>query len=92
MPAPCGSPRRSPSGSPGTPSTAKERLFSPEFLAWLGEYRLPEYGVRVHDGQFRIDFSGSWADVTLWEIPILSIMGELRCRYPGSTAFANRRD
>ena len=58
----------------------KERLFSPEFLAWLGEYRLPEYDLRVEDGQFRIDFSGPWADVTLWEIPVLSIMSELRSR------------
>jgi len=58
----------------------KERLFSPEFLAWLGEYRLPEYDLRVEDGQFRIDFSGPWAAVTLWEIPVLSIISELRSR------------
>ena len=57
-----------------------ERLFSPEFLAWLGEYRLPEYDLRVEDGQFRIDFSGPWAAVTLWEIPVLSIVSELRSR------------
>ena len=58
----------------------KERLFSPEFLAWLGEYRLPDYDLCVEDGQFRIDFSGSWAAVTLWEIPVLSIISELRSR------------
>ena len=58
----------------------KERLFSPEFLAWLGEYRLPEYDLREEDGQFRIDFSGPWAAVTLWEIPVLSIISELRSR------------
>ncbi len=58
-----------------------ERLFSPEFLAWLGEYRLPEYDLRVEeDGQLRIDFSGPWAAVTLWEIPALSIISELRSR------------
>ena len=57
-----------------------ERLFSPEFLAWLGEYRLPEYDLRVEDGQLRIDFSGPWAAVTLWEIPVLSIISELRSR------------
>ena len=44
----------------------KERLFSPEFLVWLSEYRLPEYDLRVEDGQFRIDFSGPWAETTLW--------------------------
>jgi len=58
----------------------KERLFSPEFLAWLGDYRLPEYDLRVEGGQFRIDFSGPWAAVTLWEIPVLSIISELRSR------------
>ncbi len=58
----------------------KERLFSPEFLTWLGDYRLPEYDLRVEDGQFRIDFSGLWAAVTLWEIPVLSIISELRSR------------
>ena len=58
----------------------KERLFSPEFLAWLGDYRLPEYDLRVEGGQFRIDFSGPWAAVTLWEIPVLSIICELRSR------------
>ena len=57
-----------------------ERLFTPEFLAWLGDYRLPEYDLRVEDGQFRIDFSGPWAAVTLWEIPVLSIISELRSR------------
>ena len=77
---PCVSPRRSASGWPATPSTARERLFSPEFLAWLGNYRLPEYDLRVEDGQFRIDFSGPWAEVTLWEIPVLSIVSELRSR------------
>jgi len=58
----------------------KERLFSPEFLAWLGEYRLPGYDLRVEDGQLRIDFSGPWAEITLWEIPVLSIISELRSR------------
>ena len=58
----------------------KERLFSPAFLAWLGEYRLPEYDLRVEDGQLRIDFSGPWAEITLWEIPVLSIISELRSR------------
>ena len=58
----------------------KERLFSPDFLAWLGEFRLPEYELRVEDGQFRIDFSGPWTAVTLWEIPVLSIISELRSR------------
>ncbi|MET4682455.1 nicotinate phosphoribosyltransferase [Brevundimonas faecalis] len=56
-------------------------IFSPDFLAWLAEYRLPEYDLsRGEDGQFQLEFSGGWADVTLWEIPALSILNELRSR------------
>ena len=58
----------------------KERLFTEEFLSWFRNYSLPEYELRVEDGQFRIDFSGTWADITLWEIPVLSIISELRSR------------
>ncbi len=58
----------------------KERLFAEEFLAWLMDYRLPEYDLRVQDGQYLIDFHGAWAEVTLWEIPVLAIISELRSR------------
>ncbi len=58
----------------------KERLFSEEFLRWFRDFTLPEYQLREEDGQYQIDFVGSWADVTLWEIPVLSIVSELRSR------------
>ena len=58
----------------------KERLFQKEFLDWLKSYSLPPYRLRIEDGQYQIDFEGSWAEVTLWEIPILSIISELRSR------------
>ena len=58
----------------------KERLFTSEFLDWLKNYQLPEYQLSVDDGQYCIDFHGTWADVTLWEIPVLSIISELRSR------------
>ena len=58
----------------------KKRLFSEGFLNWFKNYSLPEYQLRVKDDQYEIDFSGSWADVTLWEIPVLSIISELRSR------------
>ena len=58
----------------------KKRLFGEDFLNWLRNYSLPEYQLRVKDDQYEIDFSGSWADVTLWEIPVLSIISELRSR------------
>lgn len=58
----------------------RERLFTKEFLEWLRHYQLPEYELTVENGQYKIDFKGDWADVTLWEIPVLSIISELRSR------------
>ena len=58
----------------------KQRLFKEDFLNWLNNYRLPEYDLRVEDGQYVIDIEGTWADVSLWEIPMLSIISELRSR------------
>ncbi len=58
----------------------RERLFSTEFIDWLADYRLPEYQLRKQDGQFLIDFHGHWCEVTLWEIPVLTIISELRSR------------
>jgi len=58
----------------------KERLFSPEFIDWLSGYQYPEYDLKVRDGQFMIDFEGAWSEVTLWEMPVLSIISELRSR------------
>lgn len=58
----------------------RERLFTKEFIEWLRHYRLPDYELRVEDGQYLIDFHGDWVEVTLWEIPVLSIISELRSR------------
>jgi nicotinate phosphoribosyltransferase len=58
----------------------RTQIFKPDFMAWLAEYQLPEYELARRDGQFELTFSGSWADVTLWEIPALSILNELRSR------------
>jgi len=58
----------------------KQRLFSEAFLKWLSDYQLPEYELTVVDGQYQIDFHGNWAEISLWEIPVLSIISELRSR------------
>ncbi|PID61783.1 MAG: nicotinate phosphoribosyltransferase [Gammaproteobacteria bacterium] len=58
----------------------RERLFTSEFLDWFRDYQLPAYELDVVDGQFRLDINGSWAEVTLWEIPALAIISELRSR------------
>jgi nicotinate phosphoribosyltransferase len=56
------------------------RMFSPEFLAWLADFRLPEYELRAVDGQYWLTFEGPWTHVTMWEVPALAIVNELRAR------------
>ena len=56
------------------------RMFSGEFLAWLAGFRLPEYELRTVDGQFELRFTGPWPCTTMWEIPALAIINELRSR------------
>jgi nicotinate phosphoribosyltransferase len=56
------------------------RMFAPEFLAWLADFQLPEYDLRRRDGQFELHFQGPWSQTTMWEIPALAIVGELRSR------------
>lgn len=58
----------------------KERLFSADFLQWLRDYQLPEFELAKRDGQYVIDIHGTWAEVSLWEIPLLAIISELRSR------------
>ncbi|WP_137129640.1 nicotinate phosphoribosyltransferase [Rhizobium sp. FY34] len=58
----------------------KAQIFEPEFIAWLSNYRLPEYELSKRDGQYELTFHGRWMDTTLWEIPALSIINELRSR------------
>ena len=58
----------------------RKQIFDPEFLAWFEDFRLPDYDLSVRDGQFELDFHGSWAEATMWEIPALAIINELRSR------------
>ena len=58
----------------------RERLFSSEFIEWLSHYQLPGYELRENSGSIEIDFEGPWSEVSLWEIPVLSIISELRSR------------
>ena len=57
-----------------------ERLFSADFLQWLKHYKLPDYELTKQDGQYQINIHGKWSDVSLWEIPLLTIISELRSR------------
>jgi nicotinate phosphoribosyltransferase len=58
----------------------QQRMFSPDFIAWLAEFRLPDYELRSVDGQFELSFAGPWTHTTMWEIPALTIVNELRAR------------
>ena len=56
-------------------------IFRPEFVAWLADdFALPDYRLSEEDGQWRLDFEGSWATATMWEIYALSIINELKTR------------
>jgi len=58
----------------------KQRMFAPDFLAALADFQLPEYELRKADGQFELSFAGPWTHTTMWEIPALAIVNELRSR------------
>jgi nicotinate phosphoribosyltransferase len=56
-------------------------IFEPAFLEWLEkDFRLSDYELSVHDGQFSLTFHGLWAETTLWEIYALSSISELKTR------------
>ncbi len=58
----------------------KTQMFAPDFIAWLADFRLPPYELERHDGQFALHFHGPWTHTTMWEIPALTIVNELRSR------------
>jgi nicotinate phosphoribosyltransferase len=58
----------------------QSRMFSSDFLGWLAEFRLPDYELRKVDGQYELRFEGPWTHTTMWEIPALAIVNELRAR------------
>jgi len=56
-------------------------IFEPAFLEWLErDFRLSEYELSVHDGQFSLSFRGLWTETTMWEIYALSAVSELKTR------------
>lgn len=58
----------------------KTQMFSPDFIAWLADFRLPDYDLRKVDGQYELRFAGPWTHTTMWEIPALAIVNELKSR------------
>jgi len=64
----------------GNSFAGRTQIFEPAFLEWLARFRLPEYELERRDGQFELRFHGLWTDATMWEIPALAIINELRSR------------
>jgi nicotinate phosphoribosyltransferase len=58
----------------------RAQIFDPKFLAWLADFQLPEYELHRLDGQYELHFDGPWTHTTMWEIPALAIINELRSR------------
>src|SRR5262245_15137063 len=58
----------------------RAHIFDRKFLAWLADFQLPEYELHRVDGQYELNFDGPWTHTTMWEIPALAIINELRSR------------
>jgi nicotinate phosphoribosyltransferase len=58
----------------------RAQIFDPKFLAWLADFSLPDYELAREDGQYVLHFTGPWTHTTMWEIPALAIINELRSR------------
>ncbi|WP_275786340.1 nicotinate phosphoribosyltransferase [Pararhizobium gei] len=58
----------------------RKQIFSPDFLAWLADFQLPDYELSRRHGQYELTFPGKWTHTTMWEIPALAIINELRSR------------
>lgn len=58
----------------------KRQMFSPDYVAWLEGFRFPAYHLEKRDGQYELTFEGPWVETTMWEIPALAIINELRSR------------
>ncbi|MBA4011631.1 MAG: nicotinate phosphoribosyltransferase [Phenylobacterium sp.] len=56
------------------------QMFKPGFIAWLADFRLPAYELTKRDGQYELSFHGPWTHTSMWEIPALAIINELRTR------------
>ncbi|WP_455476023.1 nicotinate phosphoribosyltransferase [Bartonella sp. B17] len=58
----------------------RKQIFEPDFLHWLENFQLPEYELTCKDGQYILHFHGPWTHSSMWEIPALAIISELRSR------------
>lgn len=64
----------------GNSFAGRKQIFEPEFLQWFSGFQLPEYELKKRDGQYELKFHGTWKEASMWEIPALAIISELRSR------------
>lgn len=64
----------------GNSFAGRKQIFAPDFLTWLADFQLPEYELTTRDGQYELQFHGPWTHTSMWEIPALAIINELRSR------------
>ncbi len=58
----------------------KRRMFSPDFIEWLEAFRFPPYELVRRGDQYELTFEGPWVETTMWEVPALAVLMELRSR------------
>jgi nicotinate phosphoribosyltransferase len=58
----------------------KRQMFSSDFMTWLEAFRFPAYHLEQRGDQYELTFEGPWIETTMWEIPALAVIMELRSR------------
>jgi len=58
----------------------RRQMFTPEFVEWLERFRFPDYELRRVGDQYELVFDGPWVETTMWEVPCLAVLMELRSR------------
>lgn len=57
-----------------------KNMFGEEFLSFLGHLQLGDYHLERDGDQYKLTFSGTWAQTTFWETIALAIISELYYR------------
>jgi nicotinate phosphoribosyltransferase len=59
----------------------EDKMFKPAYIEFLKTFQLPEYELTKKDGQYEFRTTAPWAYSSAWEMPVLSIINELRARH-----------
>lgn len=58
----------------------EQPMFQLDYINFLKGLSLPDFDLEAENGQFKLSFSGNWAEVTYWETLAMSIVNELYYR------------